>query len=32
MTRQIWQAVKLWRQVPYTFLYLFSFFLLADVC
>ncbi|THH07184.1 hypothetical protein EW145_g3561 [Phellinidium pouzarii] len=28
--KQIWQAVKLWRQVPYTFVYLFSFFLLAD--
>ncbi|KAI5117559.1 hypothetical protein M0805_004472 [Coniferiporia weirii] len=28
--KQIWQAVKLWRKVPYTFIYLFSFFLLAD--
>ncbi|KZT55433.1 hypothetical protein CALCODRAFT_437229 [Calocera cornea HHB12733] len=28
--KQIWQACKQYRKLPYTFLYLFSFFLLAD--
>ncbi|KAF7355720.1 Autophagy-related protein [Mycena sanguinolenta] len=28
--KQIWAACKQYRQLPYTFIYLFSFFLLAD--
>lgn len=28
---QIWTALNQYRQLPYTFIYLFSFFLLADV-
>ncbi|KAK0230189.1 MFS general substrate transporter [Armillaria fumosa] len=28
--KQIWQALKQYRQLPYTFIYLFAFFLLAD--
>lgn len=29
--RQIYEALKQYRQLPYTFIYLFAFFLLADV-
>ncbi|KAK0243386.1 MFS general substrate transporter [Armillaria nabsnona] len=28
--KQIWQALKQYKQLPYTFIYLFAFFLLAD--
>ncbi|KAJ7581388.1 autophagy-related protein 22-like protein [Mycena floridula] len=28
--RQIWEALKQYKKLPYTFIYLFSFFLLAD--
>ena len=28
---KIWHALKQYKQLPYTFIYLFSFFLLADV-
>ncbi|EGO02289.1 hypothetical protein SERLA73DRAFT_50012 [Serpula lacrymans var. lacrymans S7.3] len=28
--KQIWAALKTYKQLPYTFIYLFSFFLLAD--
>ncbi|KAF9038315.1 MFS general substrate transporter [Hymenopellis radicata] len=28
--KQIWQAMKQYKKLPYTFIYLFSFFLLAD--
>ncbi|RDB19866.1 Autophagy-related protein 22-1 [Hypsizygus marmoreus] len=28
--KQIWKAVKQYKKLPYTFIYLFSFFLLAD--
>jgi hypothetical protein len=28
---QIWEALKQYKKLPYTFIYLFSFFLLADV-
>jgi len=28
---QIWAALKQYKQLPHTFIYLFSFFLLADV-
>ncbi|TFK43968.1 autophagy-related protein 22-like protein [Crucibulum laeve] len=28
--KQIWEAFKQYKQLPYTFIYLFSFFLLAD--
>ncbi|KAK0190365.1 MFS general substrate transporter [Armillaria mellea] len=28
--KQIWQALKQYRRLPYTFIYLFAFFLLAD--
>jgi hypothetical protein len=29
--RQIWAALKTYKHLPYTFVYLFSYFLLADV-
>jgi hypothetical protein len=29
--KQIWAACSQYKQLPYTFIYLFSFFLLADV-
>jgi hypothetical protein len=29
--KQIWAACNQYKQLPYTFIYLFSFFLLADV-
>lgn len=29
--KQIWQALRQYKKLPYTFIYLFSFFLLADV-
>ena len=29
---QIWEAVKHYKELPYTFVYLIAFFLLADVC
>ena len=29
--KQIWHALKQYKRLPYTFVYLFAFFLLADV-
>ena len=29
--KQIWLAIKQYKKLPYTFIYLFAFFLLADV-
>ncbi|RSH90427.1 hypothetical protein EHS25_001032 [Saitozyma podzolica] len=28
--KQIWKALRQWKRLPYTFIYLFAFFLLAD--